>query len=527
MGLRHFMLSAALSLVGAVGLSTAAHTEDRVLKVSLQTELQILDPIITTINATRVFAYLVFDQLVAIDSEGHYKPQMLAGWDVSPDRLTYTFHLRDGLKFSDGAPVTSEDCIASIERWAKREGFGAQLMDAADHFQVVDPKTFELKLKRPFAFVIEALGKPGHQIPVMMPARLARLDANTAVPEIVGSGPFIFLKDEWRPGAKAVFARNPNYVPRSEPPDGLAGGKVVNFDRIELLSIPDQSTRVAALQKGEVDLLEVVPYDHIDLLRKDTKVTIGKQPTIAQNMIAINLNHAQPPFDNPLIRRALQVAVEQTDVMAGLGLPSDMYRACYSIYMCGNDGSSDAGTEYSRDVGPKAAQKLLKEAGYKGEPVVFLHAGTSAILNPVGSVLADQLKQAGFNVDLRTSDYATVASRRLKKTPVADGGWSVSPLVMAGIDLVNPLAQQMVSLNCMENNPGWYCDPAINELLKAYSQASSPAESKKYRDGIQAIFHKNANYVLAGQFAAPPAYRSDLKGMIPFTFPVFWNVRRE
>ncbi|MHC2535096.1 ABC transporter substrate-binding protein [Bradyrhizobium diazoefficiens] len=527
MGLRHVVLSAALSLVGAAGLSADADAADRVLKVSLQTELQVLDPIITTINATRVFAYLVFDELVAIDSEGHYKPQMLSGWDVSPDRLTYTFHLRDGLKFSDGAPVTSEDCIASIERWAKREGFGAQLMDAADHFQALDPKTFELKLKRPFAFVIEALGKPGHQIPVMMPARLARLDANTAVPEIVGSGPFIFLKNEWQPGAKAVFARNPNYVPRSEPPDGLAGGKVVNFDRVELLSIPDQSTRAAALQKGEVDLLEIVPYDYIDLLRKDPKVTIGKQPAIAQNMIAINVNHAQPPFNNPLVRRALQAAVEQTDVMAGLGLPADMYRACYSIYMCGNDGSSDAGTEYSRDVGPKAAQKLLKEAGYKGEPVVFLHARTSAVLNPVGSVLAEQLKQAGFNVDLRTSDYATVAARRLKKSPVADGGWSVSPLVMTGIDLVNPLAQQMVSLNCMENNPGWYCDPAMNDLLKAYSQASDPAESKKYRDAIQAVFHNNVNYVLAGQFAAPPAYRSDLKGMIPFSFPVFWNVRRE
>lgn len=527
MGLRHVVLSAALSLVGAAGLSADAHATDRVLKVSLQTELQVLDPIITTINATRVFAYLVFDELVAIDSEGHYKPQMLSGWDVSSDRLTYTFHLRDGLKFSDGAPVTSEDCIASIERWAKREGFGAQLMDASDHFQVLDSKTFELKLKRPFAFVIEALGKPGHQIPVMMPARLARLDANTAVPEIVGSGPFIFLKDEWQPGAKAVFARNPNYVPRSEPPDGLAGGKVVNFDRIELLSIPDQSTRAAALQKGEVDLLEIVPYDYINLLRKDLKVTIGKQPAIAQNMIAINVNHAQPPFDNPLIRRALQAAVEQTDVMAGLGLPADMYSACYSIYMCGNDGSSDAGTEYSRDVGPKAAQKLLKEAGYNGEPVVFLHAGTSAVLNPVGSVLAEQLKQAGFNVDLRTSDYATVASRRLKKSPVADGGWSVSPLVMTGIDLVNPLAQQMVSLNCMENNPGWYCDPAMNDLLRAYSQASDPAESKKDRDAIQAVFHNNVNYVLAGQFSAPPAYRSDLKGMIPFSFPVFWNVRRE
>ena len=527
MGLRHFVLSAALSLVGAASISETTHAEDRVLKVSLQTELQVLDPIITTINATRVFAYLVFDELVAIDSEGHYKPQMLASWDVSPDQLTYTFHLRDGLKFSDGTPVTSEDCIASIERWAKREGFGAQLMDAADHFLAIDAKTFELKLKRPFAFVIEALGKPGHQIPVIMPARLARLDANTAVPEVVGSGPFIFLKDQWRPGAKAVFARNPNYIPRSEPADGLAGGKVANFDRIELLSISDQSTRVAALQKGEVDLLEIVPYDYIDLLRKDPKVTIGKPPAIAQNMIAININHAQPPFDNPLVRRALQVAVEQTDVMAGLGLPADMYRTCYSIYACGMDGSSDAGTEYSRDVGPQTAQKLLKEAGYKGEPVVFLHAGTSAVLNPVGSVLAEQMKQAGFNVDLRTSDYATVASRRLKKSPVADGGWSVTPMVMAGIDLANPLAQQMVSLNCMENNPGWYCEPTMNALLKAYSQASSPADSKKFRDEIQAAFHKNVNYVLAGQFAAPPAYRSDLKGMIPFSFPVFWNVRRE
>ncbi len=432
MGLRHFVLSAALSLVGAAGLSAAAHAEDRVLKVSLQTELQVLDPIITTINATRVFAYLVFDELVAIDSEGHYKPQMLAGWDVSPDRLTYTFHLRDGLKFSDGAPVTSEDCIASIERWAKREGFGAQLMDAADHFQVVDPKTFELKLKRPFAFVIEALGKPGHQIPVMMPARLARLDANTAVPEIVGSGPFIFLKDEWRPGAKAVFARNPNYVPRSEPPDGLAGGKVVNFDRIELLSIPDQSTRVAALQKGEVDLLEVVPYDHIDLLRKDTKVTIGKQPTIAQNMIAINLNHAQPPFDNPLIRRALQVAVEQTDVMAGLGLPSDMYRACYSIYMCGNDGSSDAGTEYSRDVGPKAAQKLsegsrLQRRARGVSACGNIRRSQSGRLRTGRPVEAGRLQRRSADVGLRDGCFATLEKNAgcgwwLERLAVGDGG---------------------------------------------------------------------------------------------------------
>jgi peptide/nickel transport system substrate-binding protein len=254
----------------AVGLSVAAGTraEDRVIRASLNTELQVLDPIVTTINATRVFAYLVFDTLIAIDNEGHYHPQMLDGWQVSDDRLTYTFRLRDKLSWSDGTPVTAEDCVESIRRWAKRESFGREMMDAAQELRAVDDKNFVLQLKEPFAYVIEALGKPGNTIPVMMPARLARLDASKAVPEVVGSGPFVFRQKEWRPGDVAVFDRNPNYTPRPEPADGLSGGKVVKVDRVELVSMPDQAIRVAALQSGELDLLEVVPFDYIPALAR-------------------------------------------------------------------------------------------------------------------------------------------------------------------------------------------------------------------------------------------------------------------
>ena len=158
------------------------HAQDRVLRVSLNTELQILDPIVVTINATRVFAYMVFDTLVGIDADGIYRPQMLEGWQISEDRLTYAFTLREGLEFSDGTPVTSEDCVASIGRWAQREALGRHMMEAAEDFRVIDARRFELKLKRPFAFVIEALGKPGNQIPVIMPARLAALPATAPVP---------------------------------------------------------------------------------------------------------------------------------------------------------------------------------------------------------------------------------------------------------------------------------------------------------------------------------------------------------
>ena len=111
-------------------VSSAAQAE-KVLRASLNTELTVLDPIATTINATRVFAYLVWDQLVGIGQRGRYHPQMLEGWQIGDDRLTYTFKLRDGLKWSDGTPVTAEDCVASIKRWAKREPLGKRMMEAA------------------------------------------------------------------------------------------------------------------------------------------------------------------------------------------------------------------------------------------------------------------------------------------------------------------------------------------------------------------------------------------------------------
>ena len=170
---RIFCLLAAIAV--AVSASAEARAEDRVIRASLNTELQVLDPIVATINATRVFAYLVFDTLIAIDNEGQYHPQMLDNWQVSDDRMTYTFRLRDGLLWSDGTPVTAEDCVESIKRWAKREAFGRQMIEAAQDLHAIDDKTFVLQLKGPFGYVIEALGKPGNTIPVMMPARLAKL----------------------------------------------------------------------------------------------------------------------------------------------------------------------------------------------------------------------------------------------------------------------------------------------------------------------------------------------------------------
>ncbi|TDG16600.1 ABC transporter substrate-binding protein, partial [Paracraurococcus ruber] len=512
---------------GRAGEVTPGRAGEKVLRVSLNTELQVLDPIVTTINATRVFAYLVFDTLVGIDSQGAYRPQMLEGWEVGADRLTWRFRLREGLEFSDGTPVTAEDCVASLKRWARRESLGAQMMRAAESLAALDARSFELRLREPFAFVIEALGKPGHTIPVIMPARIAEAPADKAVTEIIGSGPFLFRRAEWRPGDRAPFHRNARYRPRAEPADGLAGGKRVSLDRVELVSMPDQATRVSALLANEIDMLEIVPFHFIDRLRRSRGITIARQRGVEQMQSILSINHLTPPFNDIRMRRALQAAIGQSDVMASLGLPAGMaMEQCLSIYMCDAPLSTDAGTEAYRGAGPERARALLQEAGYKGEPVVLLHSESSALLNPTGLVMADQMRRAGFNVDVRTSDYATAAVRRMSKAPAEQGGWNVMPIVWNGIDMVNPLSNPAIANNCNAFNSGWHCEEATAALLRRLAVTADPAQQKALAEQLQAGFHRNVNYVLGGQFAAPAAYRVEVTGVVPFAFPVFWNIEK-
>ena len=197
------------------------------LKVVMHSDLKIVDPIWTTAYITRNHGYMVYDTLFAMDEKGEIKPQMVDKYDVSADKLTYTFTLRDGLAWHDGAPVTAEDCVASIKRWAAKDSLGQKVMSFVDTITVGDAKTFTVKLKEQTGLLIFALGKPSSNVPFMMPKRVAETDPNTQISDFTGSGPFVFKRDEWKPGDKAVYVKFDKYKPRSEPASGLAGGKVV------------------------------------------------------------------------------------------------------------------------------------------------------------------------------------------------------------------------------------------------------------------------------------------------------------
>src|SRR5438093_4005856 len=187
----------ACALATALSAPLAWAQGQKVLRFIPQADLRILDPITTTAYITRNHGYMIYDTLFATDAKFQVQPQMVDKYEVSKDQLTYTFTLRDGLKFHDGAPVRSADCIASIERWSKRDALGQKMAEVTESWQAVNDKTFTLKLKKPFPLALEALAKPSSNVPFIMPERIAMTDASTNITEPIGSRPVKFVTAEW------------------------------------------------------------------------------------------------------------------------------------------------------------------------------------------------------------------------------------------------------------------------------------------------------------------------------------------
>ncbi|WP_149537378.1 ABC transporter substrate-binding protein [Siccirubricoccus phaeus] len=517
-----------LTAAGMLAGGAMAQPQQRPLRVVVNVGLQNLDPIASPSFVTRNFAYLVYDTLVSMDSKGEYRPQMLQGWQVSEDRLTWTFTLRPGLEFSDGTPVTAEDAVASLRRWGQRDAIGRRLMAAAKALTATAPNVFVLELAQPFGGVIDALGKPSVHVPFIMPARLAGTTGpTTQVPEVVGSGPFLFNRSEWIPGERTPVRRNPRYVPRAEPADGLAGGKVVKLERAELVTLPDIALRAAAITQAEVDYLEYAPIDYLPRFRRDRNLVIANPGGIAHIVGGVSLNFNQPPFDNVLMRRAVQAAIDKAEVVAGHGLPDGMAdSACVSIYLCGTRYASNAGADLVPGRNLDRARELLRQAGYNGERIAILQPADSALINPMALVVIDQLKRAGFNLDVQASDWSSIAQRWVGREPIDRGGWNIVPVIYTGFDMADPLSNVAVGYNCTDNQPWGYCVEAMKPVLAAFAAESDPAKRRALAAELQRLSHEYATFPLSGQFQAPAVWRAELRGVIDFGFPVLWNIER-
>ncbi|MGT2508533.1 ABC transporter substrate-binding protein [Cupriavidus basilensis] len=506
-------LSAALaaSALALAGASLPVLAQAKTLKVVAHADLKILDPTFTTAYITRNFGYMVYDTLFAQDASGKPQPQMVEKYSSAKDGKQWSFTLRPGLKFSDGSPVTAADAVASLQRWGARDSLGRAMGDAGAEWKAVDARNFTLTLKEPFGMVLDALAKPSGFPPVILPERLARMPATAPLPEVIGSGPFVFKRDEWVPGNKAVFVRNPHYVARSEPASGLAGSKRSQFERVEWLYLPDANSAIAALKRGEVDLVEQVPPDYIAPLRADTSVKIGSGGAY-QGVLVMNQLH--PPFNNPKVRQAFLQAVSQDRFTAAMGYPLDMRMSyCATYFICGGANDTSAGAEPYRKADLARAKQLLGAAGYKGEKVVVLVPTDVPQLNAEALMAAQTMRSMGMNVDMQNMDWASIGARRAKRDAPEAGGWNMYVTVAGEFDSNSPITNAYLSAACGNSLPGWPCDKPLDELRTAWIRETVPARRKELLDAFQKRAYEAVPYVNAGQYSAAFAARASLKGI--------------
>jgi len=515
-----------LGLLVACTLGWAGSAQaQKTLRAVNHSDLKILDPLWTTAYIVRNHGYMIYDTLFALDGNLEVKPQMVDKWSTSDDKLTWTFILRDGLEFHDGTPVTAADVVPSLERWAVRDPLGQLLWTKVTEVKALDGKTFQIVLKAPTGIMLQALGKPSGN-PFIMPRRIAETDPSRQIEDTTGSGPFIFVKDEWKPGDKTVYVKNPRYKPRPEPASGLAGGKIAKVDRVEWVAIPDQHTAVNALLKGEIDIVETPPHDQFKAMEADKNIKLLNLNKWG-NQYVFRFNQLYKPFDNAKIRQAALYAFNQKDFLDGAIGDAKWYKTCKAMFMCDTSYASFKGFEDKFDSNFNKARELLKEGGYDGTPVVLMHSTDVYALAELAPIAKALLERAGMKVDMQSMDWQILVSRRARKDRPDKGGWNAFLTSSASVDIADPLANPYI--NAVGDNAwfGWPKDDELVKLRDAFADETDAAKRKELAVAMQVRVSENPTHAFLGQWNTPLAMRRNVNGMLESPVTIFWNIEKK
>ncbi len=491
-----------------------------------QGNLVTLDPVFTTAQVTRNAAAMVFETLYGRDEKLDPKPQMVEGHQIEDNGLRWTMRLRDGLLFHDGTPVLARDCVASLLRWMKRDAIGQTIADRLDSLEAKDDKTLVWRLRKPFAALASGLAKT-QNTPSIMPERIAATDPFKQIPEVVGSGPFRYVPDEYVSGHRAVFAKFDKYVPRPEPASFAAGGYRVLVDRVEWQIIPDAATAANALLTGSVDWLDSPLPDLLPMLQAKSDVVVAPVD-IYGTFGGLRPNCTQGPTANPGVRRAMLAAIDQVDVMtAVMGGDPALFRAPSGFFIPGAPSATDTDMDHiTRRPGKDAIKAMLKQSGYAGERIVFMHPTDQVYYDAMSSVAVAAFREIGLNIDEQATDWGTVVERRSNREPLDKGGWSMFPYGAPAADYRDPVFATNLRGNGKAAWFGWPDDAKAEELRNRWMDSTDAAERHRLDVEIQANAFESVPFIPLGQYLPPAAYRKNLTGILKGAVPVFWNVTK-
>ncbi|MCK1306539.1 ABC transporter substrate-binding protein [Bradyrhizobium sp. 45] len=513
------LTGAALSIPSVLRAQTAPPAA-RTVKM-LNGQITNFDPYSNSTYHTVDHGLAIYDMLFALDSKFSPQPQMVGKWGVSDDKKTYTFELRDGLGFHDGTPVTAADCVASIRRWGQTAG-GRLVMNRTKDVSKKDEKTFTITLREPLELLLDQMARSTAAALFIMREKDANNPAMQPVTTHIGSGPFKFNEVLFQPGVRYVYDRNEKYVPREEPPSGLAGGKVVKVDRANWESI-DAQTGLTALQAGEIDFVSDPLADFYPIIENDPNLVLEDLHRSGDNYY-LDINYLQRPFDNVKARQALLHLVDQDAYTRVLNRNPKYNRPITSLFGTDTPYVNDANTGWYKKGGdPEKARQLLKEAGYAGEKVIILQPTNWSAGSNTAQLLALTLRNIGVNVDLAPSDWAALIQRATNQGPVENGGWNIYPTSSIDFSFGAPLSSAHMAMD--GKGAGWRKNEQY-EALRVQWADSTLEERKALAAKMQQIWWDTVGSVFLGQTITPIARRKTLTGLISYPALVpMWNMQ--
>jgi peptide/nickel transport system substrate-binding protein len=359
-----------------------------------------------------------------------------------------------------------------------------------------------------------------------MPERLALTDPFKQITEMVGSGPFRFKPDQHIAGARVGYERNPAYVPRPDgTPSFTAGPKIVHVDRVEWVVIPDSATAAAAMQSGEMDWWEAPSFDLLPLLKQNSNLTVPP-PDPLGFLGNMRLNHLQPPFNNPELRRVLLRAVSQEDYMAAAAGDPSNWNAGVGVFCPASPMASQAGMDVlnsPRDLA--AVSKAVAASGYNNERTVVLIPSDFPLLKALGDVGADLLKRIGMNVDAQYADWGSVLQRTAKTDPVEQGGWSLFHTYWSGLDEFDPAVHTYIRGNGRAASRGWPTSEKLEALRDEWLYAATLADRQRIATQMQLQAFTDVPFIPLGQILPATAHRRTLTGVLQ-GYALFWNITK-
>jgi peptide/nickel transport system substrate-binding protein len=504
----------AIVLIGLPCWDAHAQKKGGVLRIGNLGEPPALDTHISTTALAEVLCHHIYEGLYTLDEE--YRPIPMLAEDmpaVSSDGLTYTFKLRQGIRFHNGKELAAEDVVASLNRWGRVGLSGKAMFAQVADLKAVDRYTVELKLKQKSPIIALTLGIPNGGA-LIYPKEIAEKYPQVKVAEYVGTGPYRVV--EWKPDQYVRMVRYDDYKSRSEKPNGYGGSKVAYLDELRWIPVPDVSTRAAQVETGELDFADDLSLDQYDRIARNPNArTVVAKPYFF--LIAV-FNKKEGLMTNLKLRQAWQAAIDIEPIMRNVaGGRPDFYRLDSSLVFAevGAWHTNIPGLPYN-ERNPEKAKRLLKEAGYKGEPIRFITTQEYKWMYDFAVLTKQQLEDVGFKIDLQVMDWATLSQRRYN--PKEYEAYTTGIGLGAMFD---PMHSGF--LNCAW--AGWTCD---EEIVKTQQELGRETDHKKrfvLWEQQTRNFYEKVPAIRYGDLHGLRAMQKTVKGLNEKTErPRFYNV---